>query len=115
MVPRTTSRVYTGRGEIDERLTQVFLYDHSKPPKQQRTFVIIGVGDIGKSEVCLKFAEDHRDEYVEINVLPMSCIRLLEHQGAVLQPKRDDENFLAHDEIIIAQICQSSLSSRNTT
>ena len=73
MVPRTISRVYTGRGEIGERLTQAFSYDHLKPPKQQRTFVIIGIGGTGKSEVCLKFAEDHRDEYVEVNILPMSC------------------------------------------
>ena len=73
MVPRSASRVYTGRGEIGERLAQVLSFDPSTPPKQQRTFVIIGVGGTGKSEVCLKFAEDHRDEYVELNVLPISC------------------------------------------
>ena len=73
MVPRSASRVYTGRREIGERLAQVLLFDPATPPKQQRTFVIIGVGGIGKSEVCLKFVEDYRDEYVELNVLPMFC------------------------------------------
>ena len=62
MVPRSASRVYTGRGEIAERLAQVLSFDVSKPAKQQRLFVIIGIGGTGKSEVCLKFAEDHRDE-----------------------------------------------------
>ncbi len=73
IVPRSASRVYTGRGDIGERLAQVLSFDPATPPKQQRTFVIVGVGGTGKSEVCLKFAEDHRDEYVESNVLPMSC------------------------------------------
>ena len=71
IVPRSASRVYTGRGEIGERLARVLSFDPSTSPKQQRTFVIIGVGGIGKSEVCLKFAEDYRDEYVELNVLPI--------------------------------------------
>ena len=72
-MPRSTSRVYTGREEIGERLAQVFSYDRLNLPNEQRTFVIIGVGGTGKSEVCLKFAEDHRDEYVKLNVLPISC------------------------------------------
>jgi len=70
MVPRAASRLYTGRQELGERLAQIFLFDPSTPPIQQRTFAIIGVGGTGKSEVCLKFAEDHRDEYVEFNILP---------------------------------------------
>lgn len=62
MVPRDASRLYTGRGELGERLAQVFSFDSSRPPTQQRVFVIIGVGGTGKSEVCLKFAENHREE-----------------------------------------------------
>ena len=61
MVPRAASRLYTGRGELGERLAQVFSFDPSTPPTQQRIFTITGVGGTGKSEVCLKFAEDHRD------------------------------------------------------
>ena len=66
MVPRAVSPLYTGRGELGERLAQLFSFDPSTPPKKQRTFVIIGVGGIGKSEVCLKYIKDHEDEYVEI-------------------------------------------------
>ena len=70
MVPRAASRLYTGRQELGKRLAHMLLFDPSAPPIQQRTFAIIGVGGTGKSEVCLKFAEDHRDEYVEFNILP---------------------------------------------
>ena len=71
-MPRATSRLYTGRGELGEHLAQVFSFDPSTPPMKQRTFVITGVGGTGKSEVCLKFAEDYRDEYVEFRGLPIS-------------------------------------------
>lgn len=39
------------------------------PPKKQRTFAIFGLGGTGKSEACLKFAEDHRDEYAQTESL----------------------------------------------
>ena len=69
MVPLATSRLYTGRQALGERLAQVLLFDSLSPPIQQRTFVIIGLGGTGKSEVCLKFAEDYRDKYVEFHFL----------------------------------------------
>ena len=68
MVPRSTSRLYTGREELGERLAQAFSFDASSNAQQQRTFVIIGRGGTGKSEVCLKFAEVHRDQYVHPDI-----------------------------------------------
>ena len=65
LVPRATNSLYTGRKELSELLAQKFSFDLATPPKQQRTFVIVGLGGTGKSEVCLKFAEDHRDEYAK--------------------------------------------------
>lgn len=62
MVPRAASRWYTGREELGDRLAQAFSYNVQKPPAEQRIFVIVGIGGTGKSEVCLKFAQDHRDE-----------------------------------------------------
>ncbi|KAL9074561.1 MAG: hypothetical protein Q9161_002153 [Pseudevernia consocians] len=60
-VPRV-SPLYTGRRELGERLTAVFLFDPSAPPRRQRIFVIVGIGGAGKSEVCAKFADEHEDE-----------------------------------------------------
>lgn len=68
-VPRGSSRWYTGRRELGERLAQAFSYDPLTPSKKQKTFVIIGMGGAGKSEVCLKFAEEHRDECVKFSRL----------------------------------------------
>ena len=65
MVPRASNPFYTGREELARRLAQHFSFDPSAPPKKQRTFTIFGLGGTGKSEVCLKFAEDHRDEYAQ--------------------------------------------------
>ena len=67
MVPRSASRLYTGREELGKRLAQAFSFDTSSNPKQQRTFVIIGRGGTGKSELCLKFAEVHRGQYVYLD------------------------------------------------
>ena len=67
-VPRVNT-LYTGRGELGERLAKVFLFDPSAPPSQQRVFVIIGIGGAGKSEICAKFADDHQDEYVRPQTL----------------------------------------------
>ena len=64
MVPRSSSRLYTGRRELGERLAEVFSHGPWTSLTQQRIFVIAGLGGTGKSEVCLKFAEDQRDRYV---------------------------------------------------
>lgn len=36
---------------------------NSNSPAQQRKFVLYGLGGSGKSQLCLKFAEDHRERY----------------------------------------------------
>ena len=64
MVPRSTNRLFTGRKDILERLDHNLGPQHNPLHKDehQKRFVIYGCGGIGKSEVCLKFANDHREE-----------------------------------------------------
>lgn len=62
MMPRAASHLFTGHEKLRERLAQSFSFDSSTASIRQRIFVIFGMGGIGKSEVCLKFAEDHRNE-----------------------------------------------------
>lgn len=75
MVPRAATNLYTGRKELGVRLARAFSFDPLTPPKQQRTFVITGLGGTGKSEVCLKFAEDHQDKYVNSDALLTAGLR----------------------------------------
>ena len=65
MVPRNTNRLFTGRKDILEKLDRS-LGSHcnsSQIGEQQKRFVIVGDGGIGKSEVCLKFANDTRNNF----------------------------------------------------
>jgi len=62
-VPRNASSAFTGREEICEQL-QVRCLPSSTPNAggQQKKYVIYGLGRSGKTQVCLKFVEDHREE-----------------------------------------------------
>ncbi|KAL8955282.1 MAG: hypothetical protein Q9183_006709, partial [Haloplaca sp. 2 TL-2023] len=63
-VPRNPSSVFTGREKVCEEL-----HAHCLPSgktdiqRQQKRFVIYGLGGSGKTQVCLKFAEDNREEF----------------------------------------------------
>lgn len=64
LVPRQVNAFFTGRKETLETL-HAKIYDTSRDERpRQKRFVIVGMGGIGKSEVCLKFAEDVRERYV---------------------------------------------------
>ena len=62
-VPRNASPTFTGREEICEQL-QARCLPSSEPDthRQQKRSVIYGLGGSGKTQICLKFAEDHREE-----------------------------------------------------
>ncbi|KAL2043537.1 hypothetical protein N7G274_003844 [Stereocaulon virgatum] len=63
-VPRNASSVFTGREEICEQLhARCLASSISHTRGQQKRYVIHGLGGSGKTQVCLKFAEDHREEF----------------------------------------------------
>ena len=63
MVPKSTNTLFTGRTRILKKLydTLGLRASSSKVEERQKRFVIFGEGGIGKSEVCLKFANIHRN------------------------------------------------------
>ena len=61
MLPRRSSPLFTGRQEILHRLSHQLARGLSISRRGPSIFVIVGRGGTGKSEVCLKFAEDHRN------------------------------------------------------
>ncbi|RJE21192.1 hypothetical protein PHISCL_06468 [Aspergillus sclerotialis] len=59
LVPFTVSKNYTGREQLARCLQEKIL----APNKQQKRFVLYGVGGSGKTQFCLKFARDNRDNF----------------------------------------------------
>jgi ABC-type phosphate transport system ATPase subunit len=57
-VHRTINTLFTGRKKLLERVK----YALRKESPEQKVFVIIGMGGMGKSEICLKIANEMREE-----------------------------------------------------
>ncbi|KAL8921610.1 MAG: hypothetical protein Q9172_003935 [Xanthocarpia lactea] len=78
-VPRNPSSAFTGREEICKQLqAHCLLSSKLNPRRQQKRFVIHGLGGSGKTQVCLKFAQDHREEFWGIFWLDASSAESLE-------------------------------------
>jgi hypothetical protein len=54
---RHSSAMFTGRGQYLERLRVHF---GSSDREERRSFLLYGMGGIGKTQICLKFIENHR-------------------------------------------------------
>ncbi|KAK0127802.1 hypothetical protein ONS96_007307 [Cadophora gregata f. sp. sojae] len=61
LVPNSVNPQFTGRTEICERLSELVV-TREYADLQQR-FVLHGMGGSGKTQICLKFAEDHRKRF----------------------------------------------------
>ncbi len=48
--------MFTGRGTYLERLKDYF---GSNATEQRKSFLLHGLGGIGKTQICLKFIEEH--------------------------------------------------------
>lgn len=60
-VPHNVSSTFTGRDVITQVLRNRILDStNSEAPKQQKRFVLYGLGGSGKTQFCLKFAQDNR-------------------------------------------------------
>ncbi|KAL8856809.1 MAG: hypothetical protein Q9178_006646 [Gyalolechia marmorata] len=78
-VPRNPSSAFTEREEICKQLhAHCLLSNEPNPQRQQKRFVIHGLGGSGKTQVCLKFAQDHREEFWGIFWLDASSAESLE-------------------------------------
>ena len=69
-VPRNVSSIFTGREDICQDLQERCL--PSNPPSAQKTqkrYVLHGLGGSGKTQICLKFAQDYRERYDNRNLI----------------------------------------------
>ena len=61
--PQPVSSIFTGREDISAVVkTPLLAENDSSSPRQQRRFIIYGIGGSGKTQFCCKFAQDHRDK-----------------------------------------------------
>jgi DNA replication protein DnaC len=59
--PRAPSSTnFTGRRDYLEKLRAYFSVEHDKPLRR-KSFLLCGMGGIGKTQICLKFAEENSD------------------------------------------------------
>jgi|SRR5271156_3346852 len=75
-IPRNPTAVFTDRDRIYIPFQNACLplMDSNIPPRQTR-FVLYGLGGSGKTQLCLKFAEDHREKCVT----PISAIQRVQN------------------------------------
>ncbi|ERF73592.1 hypothetical protein EPUS_00845 [Endocarpon pusillum Z07020] len=63
IVPRGSSTHFTGRAIVIEEVQERLCNPARELESKQRRFVIVGMGGIGKSEICLKVAENIRESF----------------------------------------------------
>jgi hypothetical protein len=66
LVPRRSNTLFTGQRELRAKLKDQLLPSAVRFHEQDKSkvFVLHGIGGVGKSEICIKFAEEHRDWWV---------------------------------------------------
>lgn len=68
-VPYDVSSVFTGRKNILQNLHDAFVPRHEQVSERvQKRYVIYGLGGSGKTQICLKFAQDCREKYAHCHL-----------------------------------------------
>ncbi|CAG8956640.1 hypothetical protein HYFRA_00011951 [Hymenoscyphus fraxineus] len=63
MVPLPMNDLFTGRSDLLCRIKKALYCDHTSVSDKQKRFVITGLGGQGKSEICLKVANEMRQQF----------------------------------------------------
>ncbi|TVY49381.1 Protein SERAC1 [Lachnellula occidentalis] len=63
IVPHTVNPHFTGRNDIRQQLNEGLIEDVYERSRDQQRFVLYGLGGSGKTQMCLKFVQDHRDKF----------------------------------------------------
>lgn len=61
-IPHNLSTIFTGRDNIIQKIYNRFLSsDPGEKTLEQKRFVLYGLGGSGKTQACIKFAQDYRE------------------------------------------------------
>ena len=61
LTPNPSNR-FTGRTEVVAKLKRHFFTNTNDAVKKRKSFLLYGMGGIGKTQICLKFLEDMSDQ-----------------------------------------------------
>jgi hypothetical protein len=61
-VPYNLSAIFTGRSDVIQKLREGLIPSETESwPAEQKRFILHGPGGSGKTQACLKFAQDYRE------------------------------------------------------
>lgn len=60
-IPQGVSSIFTGREDVSQRVEDSFFASNVYSSRQQRRYIVHGIGGSGKTQFCCKFAQDHRE------------------------------------------------------
>lgn len=61
LVPHIVSQYFTGRNDIREQMRESLVEDLYSEKLAHQMFVLYGLGGSGKTQISLKFAQEHRE------------------------------------------------------
>ena len=62
LLPRDPTSLFTGRQRLLDEMRNVYFPTTSVSISGQKRYVVHGLGGVGKTELCLKFAEQFREK-----------------------------------------------------
>jgi len=71
IVPQGSSALFTGRANVIQEVEQRLCPPPTQLQDKQQRFVLVGMGGVGESEICLKVAETLRERFVGSFVVAM--------------------------------------------
>jgi hypothetical protein len=63
-IPHLLSPAFTGQAAICKDLDSSLVLSRSAPAQVQRRFVLHSLGGSGKTQICIRYAQVHRNRYV---------------------------------------------------
>lgn len=66
-VPKETTPIFVGRHDsLEDMHKSLFPGGHPSEMRGRKSFIVFGMGGSGKTELCCKFAGDHKDQYTAV-------------------------------------------------